>query len=1025
MAQSKYRVFELSARAVMSYATHENGQWNFALDRAATEKCKRFSALHEQDGNALFFQIMCVLQGDDFSEPTDDQLIGGLSDVIFYMDFSGIFDRSSTLPRQLIRQEKARDRFRPEGMCLDLGSGMHRYLAFERSNSMSRQSKLSFLREDVYDQVRRRIQMDMSIGDCQLSKLYAYNGLMLSSGVRLVGIGIDQPHRVIVVDNPVVTARDIPVITVEDDGTQNSTRKYHRVERRIDVPITCFDGEGLISKQYAKVIDRALCDATVHTSFQIRLPYIKGMVHQVNFQSILDLCGQKVITDIWGREHNVKDVDVILTKSMFKGFGWLRDSGMTWEDYWDAFRRYHHALYITNVSKVKPETHTELNYQFLNTVSIREDEFRPRDLPDGWDHSPEEDQRNWLTKQTETAYYNFRANKAFQQEYFLKRMDRWGILLFRKSREHLLGEVLRKNPRMIGESIYQNELDARAKQILKNYAVGRLIVAGDNRYLSGDLLDFISFLLESVPKKKRNKAYYEVTKSFRFKNSAFYAPGAAYEHGDTCTLLRNPHIARNEELQLSFYDAKKEQLQMRHYYFRHLTDLVMVDSTMLAAERLGGADYDGDMIKTIADPILNECVRRNYEASRNTTDDMLSNEANIPLLMIPSAEPLIHNADDWEARFEVVRGTFSSRVGQICNAALDRSIIAYNENSDAAERRCFREETEVLAILTGLEIDSAKSGIRPNLDEYLKERRVQRTPFLQYKNLVEEAEKTRRAWYEPTHQQRIKAFFKKIDWDKVDSNLERMPYLALQLEKHTPAIRYKLAKDSELFTFAQEPDWKKRLDQEILEQVSALLSDYESCLSRIRVCRVEPKEKKRKSDIERILFARGQEELWDPDELYAQLGRLPPQRVAVIWAALEDAKWQFLTEEQRVQFLLTWLPEFDHLFDLFSDFRSGGYRILSNLLCDILQENEQQQKRQLHHPGDSPIFDDLMEAYLGKRNSQHYREAVSARCRKLLNEIVRPQMAVRYVEALGKRNLLWDLLLDVLESNVLEVSHAE
>ena len=95
--------------------------------------------------------------------------------MIFYMDFSGIFDRNSTLPRQQIRQEKARDMFRPEGVCLDLGSGMHRYLAFERSGSMSRQSKLSFLREDVYDQVRRRIQMDMTIGDCQLSKLYAYN----------------------------------------------------------------------------------------------------------------------------------------------------------------------------------------------------------------------------------------------------------------------------------------------------------------------------------------------------------------------------------------------------------------------------------------------------------------------------------------------------------------------------------------------------------------------------------------------------------------------------------------------------------------------------------------------------------------------------------------------------------------------------------------------------------------------------------------------------------------------------------
>ena len=270
-----------------------------------------------------------------------------------------------------------------------------------------------------------------------------------------------------------------------------------------------------------------------------------------------------------------------------------------------------------------------------------------------------------------------------------------------------------------------------------------------------------------------------------------------------------------------------------------------------------------------------------------------------------------------------------------------------------------------------------------------------------------------------------KPFSKKIDWDKVDSNLERLPYLALQLKKHTPAARTRPARDHEIFTFAQQPDWKEHLDGEILAQISALLRDYEACLSRIRACRVEPSEKKRKSDIARILFARGQEELWDTDELYARLGSLPPERVAEIWTALNEAGWQFLREDERMQFLLTWLPEFEHLFDLFSDFRSGGYRVLSDLLFDIQQENEQQKKRQLHRPGDSAIFDDLMDAYLSKRNSQHYREAVSARCRQLMNRIVRPQTAVRYVEALGKRNLLWDLLLDALEPNVLEVRHAE
>ena len=52
----------------------------------------------------------------------------------------------------------------------------------------------------------------------QLSKLYAYNGLMLSGGMRVDGIGIDAPHRVIVVDNPEVMEHNVNVITVTDDG---------------------------------------------------------------------------------------------------------------------------------------------------------------------------------------------------------------------------------------------------------------------------------------------------------------------------------------------------------------------------------------------------------------------------------------------------------------------------------------------------------------------------------------------------------------------------------------------------------------------------------------------------------------------------------------------------------------------------------------------------------------------------------------------------------------------------------------
>jgi hypothetical protein len=67
----------------------------------------------------------------------------------------------------------------------------------------------------------------------------------------------------------------------------------------------------------------------------------------------------------------------------------------------------------------------------------------------------------------------------------------------------------------------------------------------------------------------------------------------------------------------------------------------------------------------------------------------------------------------------------------------------------------------------------------------------------------------------------------------------------------------------------------------------------------------------------------------------------------------------------------------------------------------------------------------MMEAYQKKTASQSYRDVVSVKCRELIEQIVKPAIAVRYVVALGKRGLLWVLLPDAVLPNVLEVRHAE
>ena len=308
-------------------------------------------------------------------------------------------------------------------------------------------------------------------------------------------------------------------------------------------------------------------------------------------------------------------------------------------------------------------------------------------------------------------------------------------------------EILKRNPLFISEPPYVKQLESEAAGILSRYAKGKLIVAGDNRFLSGDLFWLMSFLLDSTGvKTKSNTTYFSKVLSEQFPDDGFYAPGAQYSTDSVCTILRNPHIARNEEIQLTPYI---EEYRMREYYFAHLTDVLMISCEVLAAERLGGADYDGDMVKTIASPIVNQCVRRNYDDFA----DRRRNLNNIPLLMIPSVDPLIRDADDWQARFETVKNTFSSRVGQISNVALNRSIIAYNENSTAEERERYRQEVEIPAILTGLEIDSAKSGVKPDLSKYLGAKDIKRSRFLRFKDIMDAAEEHRK-WYEPTPAER-------------------------------------------------------------------------------------------------------------------------------------------------------------------------------------------------------------------------------------------------------------------------------
>ena len=959
----KYLIPQISALSLLSSAVKQDDGWRFHFD--ATDPSKEYLVeLSEQDDCMMFYQAMTVLYGsEETSSPCDR-----LSDVFVYLDFSGIFDRRP-VGRIAELQKKAEYLFRPEGIeiVLDERYPARRYIAFERSASMSRHNVLSFVREDVYESLRERMMLGMKIGNCQLSKLYAYNGLMFTGGVRKEITSLLNEKRIVVIDNPKSIVKGADIITVEDDGTDNPVRKYSRVETKADVEVLEFDGEGIISKELSYM----LTESGKHHSFQIRLPYIKGVVHEVDFKKLFSELRVAEIIDIWGNAHAVADVDMILTKSMFKGFGWMTENGLTWAEYLNRCRKYKYALYISGMDKTEPQNTTELNYQFLNTLALTDDEFRPLDLPLGWDKSPNTDPRHWLTKTTEAVYYDYVGELGNRQKHFTDVLDDEDIGITDKRKQR--AEIIEQNPLFMEEAIYAKELSDKAESIRQKYAVGQLLVAGDNRYLSDDLMRLLAYIVRCA--EGESKAYKKLVEECLSGNTV-YAPKPTYTKQEYYTLLRSPHIARNEE---ALVHPLSKVGRLRKKYLSHLRYVVMVDSRSLIPDRLGGADYDGDMVKTIADPLVNNCVRKGYDDT-----------ASLPVLKIPSADPIIADANDWHKRMETVKSTFSSRVGQISNAALRRGIIAYDENSQNDERASSRQDTEVLAL------------------------------FLQYKSIV--GDSSERKWYQPTTAKRVKEFIDKTDWDNVSSNLEKLPYYAYMLDKETLKHKANPATDEELFTFAQSPNWQDSLDQHVFERTKAIIAAYHEAMNSNRFIRHIPKERKRQTDIERILFARGQENLYSVDELYSAFDDIQPYEIRQARLKLSETNWHLVPHSDRMVAtyeIISGMIDYDYR-KLFCDFRHSGYRILGDIICDL--DDMYRAKEIADHIKRQDDDKDLNALLSNTNQTGDYRQTVIRNCIRLfvpnykgaerldLNEVLKCAVA------LGERQFA----LEVMPMTVLE-----
>lgn len=84
------------------------------------------------------------------------------------------------------------------------------------------------------------------------------------------------------------------------------------------------------------------------------------------------------------------------------------------------------------------------------------------------------------------------------------------------------------------ESLYTKELSDKAESVKQRYAVGQLLVAGDNRYLSDDIMRLLAYIVKCADGE--SKAYRKLDSECLTENTT-YAPKPAYEVQENNTLL--------------------------------------------------------------------------------------------------------------------------------------------------------------------------------------------------------------------------------------------------------------------------------------------------------------------------------------------------------------------------------------------------------------------------------------------------------------------------------------------------------
>jgi hypothetical protein len=524
--------------------------------------------------------------------------------------------------------------------------GMHvngnKFIISERSASMTRNSILSFIDFGVYPELERRISMDLKMDKTVLSKYMAYRGLMFSSCHNLDNympkIIVVKDFEHIIKDQQIKYLTDELIHFVDKHGNKREWRQKGVNTTTRDITVNAFDGCGIHHPNITKDVMELLCSDESPTSILWRAPFIKGVTHEMDYVSFFKERGVDYIQDYWGRWHDVNASMIIIGESMYKGLKYFKNSGTSsdWDDYWNKFEKYNHCLGVAkwNFDRETEPVMTRANYQIKS-----------------------ENYYNHIINGDEAFVYTFLGLRADKQ----------------KDMNQYMHAIL-KNPIMMHEDGIRNYLINMLRKKIDEMKCGKLYLDACFRFLAPDLIAF----MEHVGGLAVNGI---------LSSNEFYTNSGYKEYNGEYLIERNPHLSHSEHVILM---ARNDDDVQR--WFGHLSNVCITNIKGLTVQRLNGADFDGDLVLVIDEPIILRGIERGIPITMDIEDKI-------------TALAETYNIDNIA---NLIMRSFDNRIGDYSNYATCYHNI---QTKTEEQHKKYSDYISILSVATGKEIDKAKTGV--------------------------------------------------------------------------------------------------------------------------------------------------------------------------------------------------------------------------------------------------------------------------------------------------------------------------